>query len=124
MKCIVGILAAALLVGCGVGVDDPEGLAAAGDAYAITAQGLVGDGLTGAAPGVVSDPAVGLPLQKDVPTAFSTSIGGGGGGTVSAPQDPIPAFERKQPGGSGAPDPRTTSAATTTTAAAGAQAGR
>jgi hypothetical protein len=69
MKSIVGIVALSLaLVGCGVGVDDPEGAQAAGvHTQAVTAAASSNATVSGS-------------------TAVTTA------GTTAAPQDPIPAF--------------------------------
>lgn len=114
MKWIAGIVAGLCLVGCGVGVDDPEGLAASGyeavrsteqlAAGATDAEGTAGgddafDSVETRAP--TSQPGVSDPAPAYVTPA---------GGEVSAPQDPIPAVDPVQkplpatPFGDGHPD--------------------
>jgi hypothetical protein len=86
MKRIVGILAmTAFFTGCGVGVDDPEGTAAAmGAGFALEGQVVHVGGEPVQANTGSSSP------QFNVFGAGATSFGGG---TVSSPQDPIPAFD-------------------------------
>jgi hypothetical protein len=72
MKAIVGIVAGLVVLGagCGVGMDDPEGMAAVGEAYGQSQAAL-------AAPG-------GGQLGQPLPPLLSP------GGPVAAPLDPIP----------------------------------
>ncbi len=110
MKRIVGILAiAGLFTGCGVGIDDPEGLAAAmGSSFALEVNTVV--------------QVDGQPTQTDtgkLPATPLNAVGapatefGNNGGTVSSPQDPIPFFDPRiqylmgpPPRGDGAPPTR------------------
>ncbi|MGA9524962.1 MAG: hypothetical protein WBV82_26120 [Myxococcaceae bacterium] len=89
MKRIVRILAmTACITGCGVGVDDPEGMAATmGSTFALEANTVV---------------PVGSPSAVNVYGAPTTEFGGG---TVSAPQDPIPFFDPRLNQPVGAPPP-------------------
>lgn len=73
VKRIAGILAAATLWGCGVGADDPEGLAAAGVVYGADGQRLKAEVTSTTSTGATSVVAPGSP--------------------TSAPQDPIPAID-------------------------------
>lgn len=99
MKWIVGIVAGLCLVGCGVGVDDPEGLAASGyeavrSTEQLAADGTDADGTAGGEDALdsvqtkasTSQPGVSDPAPSYVPP----------GGEVSAPQDPIPAVDPVQ----------------------------
>ncbi len=88
MKRIVGFLAvAACITGCGVGVDDPEGLAAVMESsFALGSNTTVQVDSPSAQQN--NTPRSGTPLSL-----FGAPISNLGGGTVSAPQDPIPAFD-------------------------------
>lgn len=128
MKSSVGILAAALTVfaGCGVGVDDLEGQAAAFGTlqYAVTTTGEGTDGSGGGWGAGTSDGSGnGEAGQGDGANGSGTGTGTGssaaglqhgagstqklaaGGGTVASPQDPIPAFDPLNPPPSGTPWP-------------------
>ena len=80
MKFTVGILAEALLAGCGVGLDDPEGQAAAGAYFASGTQALT----------VNSTPVENGTTAPDAGTTATTT---GSGAPANAPQDPIPAID-------------------------------
>ena len=139
MKSTVAILAAtvALLgMGCGVGLDDPEGLLASGYIPATSPGGLGGvpnrgepgaadvTGLPGA-PGTTGVPGTtGLPGSPAMTPAYSGDLAAqtteastksalSGDGTVAAPQDPIPAVPTtstdavRDPNVNGGTQPRT-----------------
>ncbi len=116
MKSSVGILAAALFLGCGVGVDDLEGQAAAFGTLqqaiaagaggigstavgadplgaAFTASGGQAPGNRGAGEASAGTSAAGVELQ----TGSADGTFALGGGTVQSPQDPIPAFDPLNP---------------------------
>ena len=104
----VGILAALALAGCGVGVDDPEGQAAANLAgYSSTAQGLTqADSQAPAAPAfaLVAQPGAQAGENPDSKGAFDRN-------PVGLPQDPVPLHGGQgRPVGPGVPpvdgDPR------------------
>src|SRR5919198_3205170 len=80
MKRIIGIVAIALLAGCGVGADDPEGAAAAGGTGRAAQAVMIDD----PSPPTQPPPTVGAPPP------------------LASPQDPIPYFG---PVGGGGPDP-------------------
>jgi hypothetical protein len=83
MKGIIGFLAAAaLFTGCGVGMNDPEGMAAASSSSALIydANGNVIGTTAGTTTRIGN-----LYLAPAAPTGTGTQ-----GGDVSAPQDPIP----------------------------------
>lgn len=90
MKWTVAIVAASLLglIGCGVGVDDPEGMAAAG--YDI---GTSASALTEEEPSEGEDTSTGGSASTTGTAQSKTSLKDPG--TVSAPQDPIPAVENQ-----------------------------
>lgn len=116
MKSIVGILAAGLFLGCGVGVDDLEGQAAAfGTLQQAIAAGAGGVGTT-AVGGEPLGAALGTPDGQragnrgagesssgssaagvELPTGSADGTYALGGGTVQSPQDPIPAFDPLNP---------------------------
>lgn len=74
---VVAILAALALVGCGVGVEDPEGQAAAG------VTGASQDTLMGCVDPLLCPEVGGTPRPLTNPVAST-------GGPVTLPQDPIP----------------------------------
>ena len=86
MKWIAAILAAGLFVGCGVGVDDPEGLLASGYEDVGSSQ----QGLTAVDGAGSMDGGVGAGMGMYVPNNTLA-----GAGPVSSPQDPIPAFQAR-----------------------------
>lgn len=97
MKWTVGILAAALIVGCGVGVDDPEGQAAAGIAIVSDTQALDADEDTSVTQGTSSSGAAdGGTSSSSEPATSGTSLGGPSSPN-QAPQDPIPAIDTMGP---------------------------
>lgn len=103
MKLRVAIVAVAVLVGCGVGMDDPEGYAAAGYGE----MGQSSQHLTG----TPAEDAQKAQTREDdgVPQTGGGAVVTGGSGNVSAPQDPIPAFEAKRRHSN--PDPLSAAAA-------------
>ena len=87
----VGILAAVALAGCGVGVDDPEGQAAAGvSAYAATGQGLTQ--VDPNAPAAPVKSAVGERTAQATETSETTGLVVPG--VRGLPQDPVPLMPR------------------------------
>jgi hypothetical protein len=89
----VAILAVLSVVGCGAGIDDPEGNTAA---FGAMRQGLV------SADGQSND----RPLGPGVVEVFGTAgtFGGGADPSLALPQDPIPMFDARTSGTPEAPD--------------------
>jgi hypothetical protein len=107
MRFTVGILAAALHLGCGVGgAEDVEGQLAAFGAvqYALAAGGdAAGSGQGADGSGEAADRRADSSGESGKTGATGSVHAGAseqkmaGGGTVASPQDPVPSFEGFQP---------------------------
>ena len=92
MKVTVGILAAGLFLGCGVGVDDVEGqLAAYGQVHFVQPLSDSGQTVTGNRVGEVHS------FTDQMQSTVQSKNAQASGDTVNSPVDPIPAFDPRLP---------------------------